>query len=154
MAWPHFVNSLCVHEILSSWPFLSILWMKRQNRKTCILSYQGLRLLVIGRPRHPSPPPLCFPVLTPGFWRNNFFDILPNFQILSIPLVCIHVCDRCGPWSSVVTDRSALLAIVKNMTRDTNLTNLTNNIQIVTHLIMKSINLKEKIWQGTQILQT
>ena len=41
-------------------------------------------------------------------------------------------------------DRSALLAIVKNMTRDTNLINLNNNIQIVTHLIMKSINLKEK----------
>ena len=55
----------------------------------------------------------------------------------------MHVCDRCGPWSSVVLDRSALLAIV-NMTRDTNLTNLTNNIQIVTHLIMKSIDLKEK----------
>ena len=34
--------------------------------------------------------------------------------------------------------RSALLAIVKkNMTRDTNLTNLTNNIQIVIHLIME-----------------
>ena len=38
-------------------------------------------------------------------------------------------------------DRSALLAIVKNMTRDTNLTNLISNIQIVTHLIMKSINM-------------
>ena len=58
--------------------------------------------------------------------------------------MCMHVCDRCGPRSSVVLDRSALLAIVKNMTRDTNLTNLNNNIQIVTHLTMKSINLKEK----------
>ena len=45
----------------------------------------------------------------------------------------------------MVLDRSALLAIVKNMTRDTNLTNLNNNIQIVAHLIMKRINLKEKI---------
>ena len=45
----------------------------------------------------------------------------------------------------MVLDRSALLAIVKNMTRDTNLTNLNNNIQIVAHLIMKSIDLKEKI---------
>ena len=44
----------------------------------------------------------------------------------------------------MVLDRSALLAIMKNMTRDTNLTNLINNIQIFTHLIMKSINLKEK----------
>ena len=62
--------------------------------------------------------------------------------------MCIHVCDRCGPWSSVVPDRSASLAIVKNMTRDTNLTNLTNNIQIVIHLIMKSSNLKEKYDKG------
>ena len=45
----------------------------------------------------------------------------------------------------MVLDRSALLAIVKNMTMDTNLTNLNNNIQIVAHLIMKSNNLKEKI---------
>ena len=45
----------------------------------------------------------------------------------------------------MVLDRSALLATVKNMTRDTNLTNLNNNIQIVAHLIMKSINLEEKI---------
>ena len=37
---------------------------------------------------------------------------------------------------------------MKNMTRDTNLTNLTNNIQIVIHLIMKSINLKEKYDKG------
>ena len=62
--------------------------------------------------------------------------------------MCIHVCDRCGPWSSVVPARSASLAIVKNMTRDTNLTNLTNNIQIVIHLIME----RKKMTRDTNLI--